>query len=67
MSYRGMMILLGTIPLLVALGSFFAGEQNEVAALRTSTARGTPTTPSSGSSIMMDGPGCEAYARRFAG
>jgi hypothetical protein len=33
--YRGLMILLGTVPLLVGLGSYFAGEQIEVVALRT--------------------------------
>ena len=35
MGYRGLMIVLGMVPLLVGLGSFFAGEQIEVVALRT--------------------------------
>jgi len=35
MGYRGVLLLVGTIPFLVAIGSFIAGEQLEVVALRT--------------------------------
>ena len=34
-SYRGVLVLLGALPLLVAAGSYLAGEQIEVVALRT--------------------------------
>jgi hypothetical protein len=42
MSYRGLLLLLGSIPLLVSVGSFVAGEQIEVVALRTIDGEGHP-------------------------
>jgi F420H(2)-dependent quinone reductase len=41
-SYRGLLVLLGAIPLLVAGGSYLAGEQIEVVALRTLDSEGHP-------------------------
>ena len=41
-SYRGLLVLLGAIPLLVAGGSYLAGEQIEVVALRTVDGEGHP-------------------------
>lgn len=40
--YRGVLLLLGSLPLLVAGGSFLAGEQIEVVALRTLDGEGHP-------------------------
>ena len=39
-SYRGLLVLLGLIPLLIAGGSYLAGERIEVVALRTLDAEG---------------------------
>jgi hypothetical protein len=40
--YRGVLLLLGTLPLVIAGGSWLAGEQLEVVALRTLDSEGHP-------------------------